>query len=129
MSIFDEAEKLVNGDRQKDYGEPRENLERISEIWSGVLGLSVTAEQVALCMAGLKLARLGFDPTNHDSLVDACGYLRLMEMIKPTDRDDKPINLKGGFAAIDFSDSTSGGCPDCVNSEFADGPVCSGRCH
>ena len=54
--ILIEAVKLVTGDRNQAHGDPTENHTRIAKIWSVVLDQEVSAYQVALCMAGLKLA-------------------------------------------------------------------------
>ncbi len=72
------AELLICGDRQKAYGDARENHQRIADVWAVILGHEVTAEQVVLCMAGLKLARLAHDVTHRDSAVDGIGYLALL---------------------------------------------------
>lgn len=70
------ASDLINGDRQKDYGTPQENFSRIADIWTVILGHVVTPDQVALCMAGLKLARLAQGP-HMDSYIDGAGYMAL----------------------------------------------------
>ena len=80
--ILTEADALVNGDRQADYGTPQENFARIAKIWSVILGHPVRPDQVALCMAGLKLARLANGP-HRDSFVDGCGYLALAAELSP----------------------------------------------
>lgn len=74
--ILETASDLINGDRQADYGTPQENFARIADIWTVILGHTVRADQVALCMAGLKLARLANGP-HQDSYVDGAGYLAL----------------------------------------------------
>jgi len=74
-SLPDEAVRLVSGDRAKVYGHPADDFGRAALIWSGVLGHPVTAEQVALCMLGVKMARLHHTPDHRDSVVDAHGYL------------------------------------------------------
>ena len=61
-------------DRRRVYGEPEELFERVAVRWSQVLGVRVTAAQVGLCLADLKLARLTMDPGHLDSLVDVAGY-------------------------------------------------------
>lgn len=60
--------------RGKDYGSMRANHERIAAIWSVVLERPVTPEQVALCMAGVKIARLVQSPNHEDSWLDLAGY-------------------------------------------------------
>jgi hypothetical protein len=75
--ILTTAEQLINGPRAKDYGDAAENFQRIADLWRPVLGADVTPEQVALCLAQLKIARLISSPAHEDSWVDACGYLAL----------------------------------------------------
>lgn len=60
--------------RGKDYGTMRENHKRIAAIWAVVLERPVTPEQVALCMAGVKMARLVQSPDHEDSWLDLAGY-------------------------------------------------------
>tara|TARA_Y100001963_G_scaffold135656_1_gene197423 strand:- start:31 stop:294 length:264 start_codon:yes stop_codon:yes gene_type:complete len=74
--ILQEAERLINGDRAKDYGDAYVNHKRIADIWSVVFGHEVTVKQVYLCMIALKLARLVHDD-KEDSWVDICGYAGL----------------------------------------------------
>lgn len=63
-----------DGDRQKEYGHPRDDWERTAKIWSAILGIDVTPEQAMLCMVGTKMSRLVHSPHHHDSLVDIIGY-------------------------------------------------------
>ena len=74
--ILDTAVTLINGDRERDYGTPAENFGRIAAGWSVILDQDVSAEQVALCMAWLKIARLVHGP-HEDSYVDAAAYMAL----------------------------------------------------
>lgn len=73
-----EANDLVNGDRQADYGTPRENYEGVAKVWSGllfpILMRDITPEEAALMMVGLKLQRQA-QKHKRDNLVDAHGYL------------------------------------------------------
>lgn len=82
MTIFEEAAEIIDGDREKTYGDPSANLRRIAGIWSVVLGMPITVDQVCMCMIGLKLARLVNDPTHRDGKVDLCGYTLLMTKIQ-----------------------------------------------
>lgn len=75
--ILDEATELVYGDRQNDYGSPRDNFGRIAQGWSVILGQDITLPQVALCMAWLKIARLVQTPNHKDSFVDGAAYMAL----------------------------------------------------
>lgn len=80
MSILHEAEALINGDRQQDYDHPLDNFTRIAKIWSVILDIEVTPEQVGLCMVGTKLARESFSP-KRDNLVDGAGYFGTVEKV------------------------------------------------
>lgn len=75
-TILREAENLINGDRAQSYGPPEVNFSRIAKGWEVILGAPVTAEEVALCMAWLKIARLCEGP-HRDSYVDGAAYLAL----------------------------------------------------
>ena len=75
--ILREAEALICGDREADYGPPGLNFQRIAAMWGAYLGHPVTAAQVCDCMALLKLARLAHQSTHDDSRTDAAGYLAL----------------------------------------------------
>ena len=70
-----EAAKIISGDRNKQYGSPEDNFERTAEIWSVILGIEISNEDVAMMMVGLKVARYasksGFQP---DTWVDIAGY-------------------------------------------------------
>ena len=74
--VLDFAIALINGDRERDYGTPAENFKRIADGWAVILQADVSAEQVALCMAWLKIARLVNGP-HEDSYVDAAAYMAL----------------------------------------------------
>ena len=74
--VLAEAMDLVNGDRARDYGTPAANFGRCAAGWSVILDYDVSAEQVALCMAFLKIARLVNGP-HDDSYVDAAAYMAL----------------------------------------------------
>ena len=61
-------------ERGESYGDVRQNHQRIADLWSVVLGRTVTPEQVVLCMTCLKVARLIETPDHEDSWVDIAGY-------------------------------------------------------
>lgn len=79
--FLNEASKLINGQRQTNYGTPEENHSRIAAIWSVVLHdklkAPITPEEVIACMVGVKLGRLANDITHRDSWVDIIGYAAL----------------------------------------------------
>lgn len=76
-AILREAEALINGDRAAAYGPPEENFKRIAKGWEVILGVEhINSDQVALCMAWLKIARLCEGP-HRDSYVDGAAYMAL----------------------------------------------------
>lgn len=75
--ILDEAKRLTHGDRNKNYGTPYTNHKRIADIWSVILEQEITPAQVALCMVGVKIARLVETPDHLDSFVDGCAYFAI----------------------------------------------------
>lgn len=76
MNKFDLLSKAIEivESRGTDYGNVLDNHIRIASIWSVILEHPVKPEQVALCMAGTKIARLIQTPTHLDSWLDLAGY-------------------------------------------------------
>lgn len=72
--ILDGAKKIVNGKREEDYGSPEDNFKTIADFWSTYLGYPVTAVDVAVMMALLKIARIGTGTATDDSFIDLAGY-------------------------------------------------------
>jgi len=75
--FLSEAGRLINHDRNKDYGDAQKNFMDIADIWSVILNRPVTTKEVALCMIGVKMARLAKSPDHDDSWIDICGYSAL----------------------------------------------------
>lgn len=81
MNILEQAARLTAEDRMAAYGHPRDDFGRTAALWSAYLGFPVTAQQVGLCMALVKISRLAATPDHRDSLVDLAGYARTVEML------------------------------------------------
>lgn len=75
--ILTEANAAVN-DRHTAYDVPERNFGRIAQVWSVILGKIITAEDVALCMIGLKLCRELYSH-KRDNLTDIIGYTVCLE--------------------------------------------------
>lgn len=75
--VLNTANELINNDRDKIYGNPKINHERIAKLWSVVLSKDITANEVALCMAMVKTARLIQTPDHIDSYVDGSAYFAI----------------------------------------------------
>lgn len=68
------AMECVLGRREQDYGTPENNFERIAELWSVYLDFDISAVDVAMMMALLKIARIAAGNDEEDSFVDLAGY-------------------------------------------------------
>lgn len=75
---------LVNGERLVEYGPPERAFAKIASVWSAVLEVEVTKEQVVMCMLGLKLIR---ESNSHksDNLDDIDGYNEILKMFSGQD--------------------------------------------
>lgn len=82
---MNEAHELVNGDRQAAYGPPKSSYDAMAKVWSGMmvhkLYLDLTAEDVVLLLAAMKLRREAFRP-KRDNRVDTHGYLLVLAHCK-----------------------------------------------
>lgn len=82
----EEAARIVLGPRAAYYDSPLRNFDRIGHMWTGILldklrdGQRVTAEDVSLCMVGVKLSRESFRH-KRDNITDAHGYLITYQMV------------------------------------------------
>jgi|TARA_Y100001938_G_C7987384_1_gene377632 hypothetical protein len=72
--FLEEASKLIGGDRQKDYGDKVQNHTNIAKLWSAYLDVEVTAENVAIMMGLLKVARTKLGATSKDTYIDMAAY-------------------------------------------------------
>lgn len=82
MSILTTAEEIINGQRAKDYGDARENHERIANLWSYFKKVEFSPEDVAVMMILLKIARLMENGYHHDTMVDIAGYAGVLEKMQ-----------------------------------------------
>ena len=69
-----EAITLVGGQRQKDYGDKTDNHQNIANLWSAYIGHTITAENVAIMMCLLKIARTKLGATSKDTYIDMAAY-------------------------------------------------------
>ncbi|MBR5782885.1 MAG: hypothetical protein IKY33_01515 [Clostridia bacterium] len=71
---LEKAMTCVLGQREQDYGTPEDNFAIIAGLWSVYLGTEVDAEDVALMMALLKIARCAAGTGKEDNYIDLAGY-------------------------------------------------------
>lgn len=77
-TLATDAIRLVTGDRQAAYAHPKVNFQRIADLWSPILGITVTPEQVALCSVQIKIAQ-EIHAHKADNIIDAIGYLLCLD--------------------------------------------------
>lgn len=81
--VLTTAHELIRGQRQSDYGSPKENFSRIATAWSTYLDVDLSPLDVCAMMVLLKVARLADRGDFHrDTVVDIAGYAGLMEMVQ-----------------------------------------------
>lgn len=87
-AILGQADDLVNGDRQADYGHPVENYTHIAKVVTSFLRSKVTPEEMAVIMVIVKLCR-STEKYKRDNFVDAAGYLKIANMCALKNQEGK----------------------------------------
>jgi len=81
------AAGLVSGDRADQHGDMLLNHQNIAALWNAWLcirrepGAPLTAADVAMMMALMKVARTQSGDANDDDLTDAAGYLAVASQV------------------------------------------------
>lgn len=73
-AVLAEAKKLINGERQNQYGNPEDSFRLIAAFWSAYLGCTISSRQVAEMMVLFKVARQRTGEGKRDNYIDMCGY-------------------------------------------------------
>lgn len=71
---FVRVNDMLNGEKAKEYGNPRIMFQNISKRWFGCDDAEV---DVAIMMAELKIERIKYDLKKEDSYLDAIAYLAM----------------------------------------------------
>jgi len=80
--FLNQAEILIEGQRHKDYGDKSENHTNIAKLWSAYKDVKITAHDVAIMMALLKIARTKVGKVNKDTYIDMAAYGAIAGEIK-----------------------------------------------
>ena len=95
QDLLKEATKLIGGDRQTDYGDKLTNHENIAGFWSIFLKKKISAHDVAICMALVKVARL-MNQHKKDSYIDGSAYFAIAGEIEARSKKrDQSFESKG----------------------------------
>ena len=87
--ILREAESLINGDRQDQYGPPSQSFSRIAAVMTQFLGdklregVTLEPHDVALFYIAGKGCRAGVSPDRRDTWVDLAGFAALGGEVAP----------------------------------------------
>jgi uncharacterized protein DUF6378 len=85
-TVLQEANRLVNGDRQKDYGHPLDDYTKTGAFWSIILkdklkpGETISPQDCVLMMVCLKISR-EMNLPKRDNRVDGAGYFGALDLI------------------------------------------------
>ena len=93
--VLAKAGTLVHGSRNRDYGPPQENFQRIAVMWNAYIAgkETLTASDVCMMMGLLKISRVSHQ-VDADGFVDLAGYAALGAECAGIDLDDgdwKPV--------------------------------------
>jgi hypothetical protein len=93
--VLAKASTLVHGSRNRDYGPPEENFQRIAVMWNAYIAgkEALTASDVCMMMCLLKISRVSHQ-VDADGFVDLAGYAALgaeCAAIYIEDGDWKPV--------------------------------------
>lgn len=82
--LLREAVRLINGDRNNDYGDPVDDFAMTAQLWQVYLRRAMEARSleevyldphdVAVMMMLLKISRLSWTPAKRDHWLDIVGY-------------------------------------------------------
>lgn len=83
-TILEEARELVYGDRNAQYGHPKDDYAKVAKMWSAFLGVEISPHQAASMMIFIKMSRLAHEP-KRDTIVDIAGYAEVVARILDMD--------------------------------------------
>ena len=111
-SLLTEAQEIVEGDRQADYGDPLTNMECIGEVWSAILKAAgghytyIPTRLVPVMMCGLKLIREAHKH-KRDNLKDIAGYAAVGQIV--VEEQDKEDVVPEGIWTIEELEAFNSG--------------------
>lgn len=80
---FLEAAGGLIDERGADYGGVEDNFANTAQIANAILGRDLTAYDVAVVMAAVKLARMRVSPHKLDSYLDCANYIAFAAALRP----------------------------------------------
>lgn len=86
---LENAKICVCGQREQDYGSPEDNFALIAKLWSVYTTTPISAQDVAMMMALLKIARIVTGTGTEDSYIDLAGYAACAAEIGTEGKEEK----------------------------------------
>ena len=80
-SLLLQADKVVNGDRNEQYGDAKQAFNEYSEILKTTFNISLSPEEICKVMMAIKLGRLKYK-FKEDSLLDLMGYSEILNILQ-----------------------------------------------
>ena len=80
--FLNQANVLVQGQREKDYGDKVKNHTNIAKLWSAYLDINIDPHDVAILMSLLKVARTKLGEVSKDTYIDMAAYGAIAGEIK-----------------------------------------------
>lgn len=83
-NVIAEADKVINSDRPSKYGSVEDSFARIATAFNATHphGPTIGPDHVASLLVCMKLVRDGYSPENPDHVLDAIGYLGLLDQVR-----------------------------------------------
>ena len=93
--LLDKTAEIVCKDRDSQYGKPENNFGVIAKLWSVYIGAPVSAKDVAMMMALLKIARIKSGKHKDDNYIDLAGYAACgCEIGEESEGRDVRVNIR-----------------------------------
>ena len=100
--ILKEADKLIAGERHKDYGDKVKNHNNISKLWSAYKDVKITPHDVAIMMVLLKIARTKLGEVSKDTYVDMSAYGAIAGEIKFKEPEKESEGERRGKETLEY---------------------------
>ena len=82
---LNEARAIIQ-DRGMDYGHPTDNMSRTASLWSAYLEMPIRPDQVAMCLALVKVAR-SMETPKVDNFIDGAAYIAIAGQLATEEND------------------------------------------
>jgi len=82
---LNEAKAIIE-DRGMDYGHPSDNMQRTARLWSAYLEMPISDDQVAMCLALVKIAR-SMETAKPDNYIDGAAYFAIAGQLHTEEND------------------------------------------